>query len=237
MMHRSKLYSPGDLLIDRGWTKELIAEVLGDPDMVLSYPRDKARQPEGFFLRTRVFGMEQKKEVQAVTVPRLIEIGERQRAKKARLMRDAADAAEIVVETMSIHDLKIRALETWYEELAKGRSNAPSSMDERRIAGIAFRFATRRLVDYDRIIAALPAPLDKPEVYDLCRERIDAAVIALYPQIAPPVEEPLAAEEAAQVEPGETEHAPPATEEPAPSHELKPSEPDTTAPPPVEEPA
>ena len=31
-------------------------------------------------------------------------------------------------------------------------------MDERRIAQIAFRFATRRLVDYDRIIAALPAP-------------------------------------------------------------------------------
>ena len=133
MMHRSKLYSPGDLLTGRGWTKELIADVLGDPDIVLTYPRDKDRPPESFFLRTRVFGMERKKQVQAVTVARLLELGERRRAKEAQIMRDAADAAEIVVETMSIHDLKIRALETWYEELARARKSAPSTMDERRL--------------------------------------------------------------------------------------------------------
>ena len=196
MIHRSKLYSPGDLLADRGWTKELIEQVLGDPDIVLTYPREPKRSPESFYLRTRVDAGEKGKEAQAVIVPRLLELGERQRAKEAQIMRDAADAAEIVVEATPIHDLKIRALETFYEELARARKRAPSTMDERRISDIAFKFATRRLVDYDRIIAALPAPLDRPEVYELCRERIDAAVAAIYPQISPPVEEPAPPAEA-----------------------------------------
>jgi hypothetical protein len=185
MILRNKLYSPGDLLADRGWTKELIAEQLGEPDIVQSYPREKTRQPDQFFLRDRVHGRERVQAVQAVIVPRLVELGERARAQKAKLMRDAADAAEIVVEVMPLHDLKIRALEAFYEGLAKKRKNAPAKLDERRLAEIAFQFAVRRLVDYDRIIGALPAPLDRPEVYEICRERIDAAVAAHYPQIAP----------------------------------------------------
>jgi len=229
------------LIHHRGWTEELIAAHLGEPDMVQTYPNKPASRPVSYFLRSRVDEAEKLDDVAAVVIPRQAELSQSRadrEAQKAKIMREAADAAEIVVEQLPLHEVKIRGIEAVYEENGRQGRDAPTAISEEWLSSIAFKFAVRRLVDYDRIIAALPAPLDKPEVYELCRERIDAAVIALYPEIAPPVEQPLAAEDAAQVEPGEADPAaPPAVEEPAPSAELKPSQPDTGTPPPIDEPA
>jgi hypothetical protein len=188
MAAKSKYFHHTHLTNVRGWSDELILRHLGDPDLVQQFPREAGKAPDRLYFRARVEDAEQDEAISAIILPRRAELAEsktERAARRARLLQEAADAAEIVVETLPLFEVKIRALETLYKELARKRKNAPRTWDAQKIADLAFKFATRRLVDYDRIIAALPVPLDKADAYELCRERIDAAVIAVYPQIAP----------------------------------------------------
>lgn len=172
MAAKSKYFHHTHLTNVRGWSDELIASHLGDPDLVQHFPREAGKVPDRLYFRTRVEKAEQIEAISAIVLPRRAELAESKAervARRARLLEEAAQAAEIVVEKLPLFEVKIRALETLYEELGRKRKQGPRTLDAQKIANIAFKFATRRLVDYDRIMAALPAPPEKSEVYDLCR--------------------------------------------------------------------
>lgn len=199
MVLKSNYFTQHILISRYGWSEDIIAEHLGLPDMVHTFPRDATRRPEIFFLRDRVDAAEARLEVKTIIELRQIELRESamERAdKRKRAMREAVAAVEIVVEVLPLAMVKVKALELFYESLATGRRTAPASIDAAMINDMAMKFALRRLVDYDRIIAGLPVPLKKPDVYRLCRKRIDAAVAAAYPELFPVT--PATAEEPAE---------------------------------------
>jgi hypothetical protein len=188
MAKRANHFTRNHLLFRRGWTKELIAAHLGEPDEIRHYPKASANKVDEFFHRSRVEEAEQKPDIRDLIAAREAEL-HKSRTERAeerlRTIRSAVAAIEIRVELLPDHELKIRALETFYAEWARTGRNAPRTMTADRIADLAFKFAAGRLVDYGQINDAIPvsSPLPKPDLFRICRDQIEAAVRAAYPQL------------------------------------------------------
>jgi hypothetical protein len=186
MYPKKDLFPETILLNSRGWTPELIAEILEGPDVIHAYPRDETRPTARFYLRKRVHVAEQIETVAAIVSTRNEELEIHRAAKRERAwknMQDALAAAEISVKAMPLSQLQTAAIESFYARLASDRRQAPATIDKSRLWKIYMNFAVGQLVDYDAISAALPRPLDRRKIYDLISDRIAEKVLEVYPDL------------------------------------------------------
>lgn len=186
---RRSHFTAYELTGPRGWTEELIANVLGEPDIVISFPREEGKTPQGFYQQKRVLEAERETEVAEVVAPRAAAYEERRiyklacKTDKRAIVLNAISVDDIVVEQLPANTLKIRALETFYERNAASGRPAPARLDEPTLRKIYLNFAVGQLVDYDGINAKLPEPLPKAELHKLISAEIEAKVTEAYPEL------------------------------------------------------
>lgn len=189
---RKNHFTNYEMLGPRGWTDDLIANILRGPDIVISFPRDTAKEPQRFFERDRVLEAEQDQAVADIITPRADAYEEEKRYRQAcksdrrMIIKSAIARDDIVVERLPINTLRIRALETFYERNAASGRPAPDKLDEPTLRKIYLNFAVGQLVDYDAINAKLPEPLAKADLHRLISADITAQIFAAYPDLSEP---------------------------------------------------
>jgi hypothetical protein len=191
MYPKKDVFTENTLLNIRGWSQDLIAEVLTEPDMIYTFPRDSARPTIRYYLRERVFNAEDVESIANIVRPRAEELERRRVSRREDALKELQEAAacvDIGVRIMSTAALQIAAIENFYARMADDQRNAPDTMDRERLRRIYINYAAGRLVDYDAISAALPKPLDRRKIYAMLRERIEAKILSTYPGLATPDE-------------------------------------------------
>lgn len=187
--------SVNKMVKERGWTEAMVRRHLGPPDALAVNPVAHANHPMKVYLVRRVERAERRAEV----------IADLERVAEDRRIRDMvddgsmnrlrdrleADLASVSIDITPLPFEQLRRAAYASVNLARAQKDeGPVDYPERDLRSASIiRYARMNLVDYQPIHDAFEHRAKPREVEFLLRGRIDAMVIAAYPELAAKVEQ------------------------------------------------
>ena len=171
-----------DALRARGWSRAMIARLLGEPDRTRRNRRYRRGPRLHLYRAARVEACEATAQFAALAVrvarrrSAALKAAER---KCARLIEQVA-AMPITVVALPPDELRKAAIEDYNSRLRRRRKSGAAKYNRRFRARIIVNYIRHRLTGYDRALAAAAGKVGVREAVALIRRRIFTEIICIY---------------------------------------------------------
>jgi hypothetical protein len=182
-------------LLERGWTKSLIAKYLIAPDEERVNPHYRSGPPMRLYNLARIEPLEQTNWFQAAKAKRAIRSAAAQKAVETKRERaiDWAESVDINIPQINNTELKRAAIERYNDRLdwESDYEVTPATIDSDPdfLHRITVNYIRHDLTDYDSLLANLYGTVGVDEAYEILRERVDDEIRYQYPYLAKAVHE------------------------------------------------
>jgi hypothetical protein len=178
------------LIKERGWTDAMVRKHLGPPDALAASPFRDVDRPMRVYLLRRVERAERRAEViaglqraaDALRLREMIDDGSIERLRE-KLAEDL-NSVPIDVAMISMEDLRARAYAALNRARAEQGRDPLDFPDGKLPSGAMTRYARDNMVDHASLAERFEHRAEPLQVAYLLRDRIEAAVLDAYPELA-----------------------------------------------------